>query len=92
MGYMSKVYYEVDLRERETGNSVETIYSGTDDEKAYGIAEDWNIEHGYGELQVDYESFDDLRFHNNPNTNLFADVYHVEDSSELHDLGKHQMK
>ena len=89
MGYMTKVYYEVDLRERGTGNSVETIYSGTDESKAYDIAEDWNIEHGYGELQVDYESFCELVFcEENQNEKLYADVIHIEDETELHGVGK----
>lgn len=41
MGMFTEIYYEVDLRERKTGNSVETIYSGTDSAKAYESADKW---------------------------------------------------
>lgn len=90
MGMFDEIIYEVDLREKTTGNSVETIYSGTDDSIAYGIADDWNAEHGNGRLQEDYESYDELRFKkNNPNEHLYADVIHVEEPSEVHGIGKY---
>lgn len=94
MGMFTEIVYEVDLRDRETGNSVETIYSGTDSGKAYGIADEWNIKHGLGEIQEDYESYDELLFAISPNVNpqqkLFADVYHVETSRQKsHGVGKY---
>ena len=91
---MTDIYYEVDIRDRETGNSVETIYSGTDDAEAYEIADDWNNEHGLGRLQNDYESYDELVFlirpEINPTQKYFADVYHVEDKAQLHGVGKYE--
>lgn len=36
--------YEVDLRNRKTGESVECIYSGPDYDKAYEITDNWNKE------------------------------------------------
>lgn len=74
------VIYEVDLRDRETGNSVETIHSGVDSDEAYKIADCWNTEHGFA--RNDYESYDDLLFSAsqeiNPQQKLFADVYYTE--------------
>ena len=78
------VMYEVDLRSRKTGNSVECIYSGDDYEKAYEIAEDWNktnladydYEIGFGDY-IDYKS-----------DGLSADIYVVDDIADLHGVGK----
>ena len=90
---MTEIIYEVDLRDRETVNSVETIYSGTDDSEAYGITDDWNAEHGLGRIQEDYESYDELVFaispEINPKQKLFADVYHIEDKANAHGVGKY---
>lgn len=75
----TEMIYEVDLRDRENGNSVETIYSGADSDEAYRIADHWNTEHGFA--RNDYESYDDLLFSAslkiNPQQKLFADVYSV---------------
>lgn len=76
--------YEVDLRERKTGNSVECIYSGDDHNKACEIADNWNKKNivdfqeelGYDDY-VDYET-----------DGLSACVYVVEDEAELHGVGK----
>ena len=94
MGMFTEIIYEVDIRDRETGNSVETIYSGTDSAKAYGIADEWNKEHGLGEIQEDYESYDELVFSitpDHPEQKYFADVYHVEISRQNpHGVGKYE--
>ena len=76
MGMFTEIIYEVDLRERKTGNSVETIYSGTYSAEAYEIADKWNKEHGLGEIQEDYESYEELCDY--VSDGLFADVYQVE--------------
>ena len=76
--------YEVDLRSRITGDSVECIYSGDDHEVAYEIAENWNREN-----IVDYDKnigFED--YHDCKTDGLFACVYHIEDKYELHGVGK----
>lgn len=87
MGMFTKIIYEVDLRERKTGNSVETIYSGTDSAEVYEIADRWNKEHGLGEIQEDYESYEELCDY--VSDGLFADVYHVETESLVHGVGKY---
>ena len=81
------MFYEVDLRERKTGNSVETIYSGTDLTEAYEIADKWNMEHGLGEIQEDYESYEELCDYKS--YGLFADVYHVENEKDIHGIGEY---
>lgn len=87
MSMLKETIYEVDLRERKTGNSVETIYSGTDSAEAYEIADRWNKEHGLGEIQEDYESYEELCDY--VSDGLFADVYHVESKSLVHGVGKY---
>ena len=87
MGMFTEIHYEVDLRDRKTGNSVETIYSGTDSAKAYEIADKWNREHGLGELQEQHEPYEELC---DGSDGLFADVYHVEDKENLHGVGKYE--
>ena len=81
MGMVTEIIYEVDLRDRKTGNSVECIYSGTDSAKAYEIADKFNKENGLGEIQEDYESYEELC---DGSDGLFADVYHVEDKENIH--------
>lgn len=81
---MNYEMYEVDLRSRKTGDSVECIYSGDDHTKAYEIADNWNKEN-----LADYDKdtyFDDYR--DCVSDGLFACVYHIEDESELHGVGK----
>lgn len=81
MGMVTEIIYEVDLRDRKTGNSVECIYFGTDSAKAYEIADKFNKENGLGEIQEDYESYEELC---DGSDGLFADVYHVEDKENVH--------
>lgn len=82
--------YEVDLRNRRTGDSVETIYSGADYDLAYKIAVQWNASHGFGMIDNDYESFDDLLASPvNPDQQLFADLMVAHNSWEVHGVGKY---
>lgn len=82
-----EIIYEVDLRERKTGNSVECIYSGTDGSEAYEIADKWNREHCLGCIQGNYETFDELC---DGSDGLFADVYHVEEKENVHGVSKYE--
>lgn len=80
--------YEVDLRNRLTGNSVECIYSGDDYSKAYKIADQWNKRY-----LADYDSeigFDDYLDYKTDG--LFACLYVVESEEELHGIGKFEYK
>ena len=76
--------YEVDLRDRKTGNSVECIYSGDDHNKACEIADNWNREN-LADYNEDF-GFDDYVDHKTDG--LSACVYVVEDEVDLHGLGK----
>lgn len=66
--------YEVDLRRRKDGNSVETIYSGGKHDKAWDMTAKWNKDNipDYDEKKY-YESYVD------GSEGLFADVYEVEE-------------
>lgn len=79
----TKTIYEVDLRSRFTGNSVECIYSGDNYDKAYEMADSWNREH-----LADYDNdagFDDyIDFETD---GLAACLYVVEDENEMHGVG-----
>lgn len=79
-----KTMYEVDLRNRLTGNSVECIYSGDNYDKAYNIADNWNKNH-----LADYDeniSFDD--YINQKTEGLSACLYEIVDEENLHGVGK----
>lgn len=78
------MWYEVDLVDRRTGQSVECIYSGEDYEKAYEVADNWNRKNlaDYDEEigfcdYVDWET-----------EGLSADLYVVEEEIWLHGVGK----
>ena len=75
--------YEVDLRDRKTGRSVETIYSGDNHDKAYKIAREYNDKNvlNYNEEKFIFDYFDGT-------DGFIAYVYHVEDASELRGVGK----
>ena len=68
--------WEVDLRSRETGNSIETIYSGDHDE-ACAVLEKW-----YDDHQMDVSSLDDYF---DGSDGVFADLYLTD---EPHGVGK----
>lgn len=80
----TETMYEVDLRSRFTGNSVECIYSGDNYDKAYEIADSWNRRH-----LADYDKdagFDDyIDFETD---GLSACLYVVEDENDVHGVGK----
>lgn len=76
--------YEVDLRDRKTGNSVECIYSGDNYDKAYEIADNWNREN-LADYNEDF-SFDDYVDHKTDG--LSACMYVVEDMVNVHGVGK----
>ena len=65
-------YYEVDLRNRATGESTKTIYSGTNHTQAYIIAAAYNVA---------------TKYNNDGNTGLFADVIHIDNPQEIHGTG-----
>lgn len=74
--------YEVDLRSRKTGNSIECIYSGDDYEKAYEIADNWNKENVADYDDRNWEDYID------DTDGMFAEVYHIDDEACLHGVGK----
>jgi hypothetical protein len=82
-GFVMEIY-EVDLRDRKTGNSVECIYSGDDHNEACRIADNWNKEH-----LADYNNdfgFDD--YVDGETEGISADVYVIDNEADLHRVGK----
>ena len=65
--------YEVDLRERESGNSVCTILSTPDLDAAYDFMDAWNRKH-LPDYNYDYAGDDYI----DGSDGLVADVYHVD--------------
>ena len=80
------MWYEVDLRSRIDGESVECIYSGDDYEKAYSVAEAWNKKNlpDY----KDYGVYKDFKDYINYTDGLFAYVYHIDNIADIHGVGK----
>ena len=79
----TKTMYEVDLRSRLTGKSVECIYSSDNYDKAYNIANTWNKEH-----LVDYD--EDAGFNDYidyKSEGLSACLYVVTGKENLHGVG-----
>lgn len=76
--------YEVDLRHRKSGRSEKCIYSGSNYDEAYKIADSWNREH-----LADYDtnmSFDNyIDFETD---GLSACLYVIETEDDLHGVGK----
>lgn len=76
--------YEVDLRNRKTGDSVECIYSGDDHNKACEIADNWNREN-----LADYnKDFGFSDYVDGETEGLSADVYVIDNEADLHGVGK----
>lgn len=75
--------YEVDLRDRKSGNSVECIYSGSNYDEAYKIAGEYNKENvlDYNENYTVHDYIDGA-------DGLLAEVYHIENETDLHGVGK----
>ena len=72
-----KEVWEVDLRSRETGNSVETIFSSENHDEACAVLNKWYEEHGlHMECLEDYIDESD---------GVFADIYLTD---EPHGVGK----
>lgn len=72
------MWYEVDLRSRETGKSVETIYSGQSNDEANDVLNNWYKEHPELNIETDLEDYVD------GDNGVFADIYEVE---EPHGIG-----
>lgn len=77
------MWYEVDLRRRIDGESVECIYSGDDYEKAYEVADNWNKEN-----LADYNPYKGFDDYVDDVDGLFACVYHIDEWSDVHGVGK----
>lgn len=76
------MWYEVDLRSRISGESIECIYSGDDYEKAYEVMDKWNRENLADYDDRDFEDYID-------NTDgLFAYVYHIGYGYGIKGVGK----
>lgn len=78
------VVYEVDLRDRRTGKSIECIYSGDDPDKAYDIAKSYN-EKNIDDYDVDIDIEDYIDFETD---GLIANVYECYGDDETHGIGK----
>lgn len=74
-------YWEIDLRSRKDGNSVETIFSGESHDEACACLKKWYDEHPEVDIEVDRESFVD------GTDGVFADIYCT---TEPHGVGKWQ--
>lgn len=84
MGRLENVRYEVDLRNRKTGKSVECILSTEDYDEAYRCSEDYNKYN-----LKDYDKGRAIEEYIDGKTDGFvADVYHVEAEECLHGVGK----
>lgn len=77
------MWYEVDLRSRIDGESVECIYSGDDYEKAYSVADNWNKKN-----VPDYDIYKNWDGYIDDVDGLFAYVYHIDNMSDIHGVGK----
>lgn len=69
--------WEVDIRSRKTGDSIETIYSG-DHDKACDVMQKWYNDHNMS-YEVNLEDYVD------GSDGVFADIYAT---SEPHGVGK----
>ena len=77
---MAKKIWEVDLRSRSTGNSVETIYSGESHDEACAVLNKWYKDHP--ELSFPGWSLEDFV---DGSDGVFADIYLTD---EPHGVGK----
>lgn len=72
-------YWEIDLRSRKDGHSIETIFSGESHDKACGCLQKWYDEHPELDADEDRESYVDGK------DGVFADIYLT---TEPHGVGK----
>ena len=80
------MWYEVDLRQRRTGNSIQCIYSGPDHDVAYKIMEEYNKVHVTGYVPVDPAAISYIG--KDEPDELVADVYHLDDNEERKGVGE----
>lgn len=76
-------YYEVDLRNRINGDSVECIYSGGNYDEAWNTVEKWNIEH-----VPDYKPHTPAQDYIDGNHGLVADCYQLDEGEKRFGVGK----
>ena len=72
-------YWEIDLRSRKDGNSIETIFSGQWHDEAMDCLNRWYAEHPEVDIEINRESLVD------GTDGVFADIYNT---SEPHGVGK----
>lgn len=77
-----KEIWEVDLRSRKTGDSVETIYSGEDHEEACEVLNKWYEDHP----ELTFPGFG-LEHFVDGSDGVFADIY-LTNENESHGVGK----
>ena len=78
---MKTNYWEVDLRSRKDGNTIETIFSGEYHDEACVCLNSWYNEHPEVDIDVDRESLVD------GSDGVFADIYCT---TSPHGIGKWQ--
>lgn len=74
-----RTYWEIDLRSRKNGNSVETIFSGEDYEEACACMNRWYEEHPDLDIEAPREAYIDGE------DGVFADIYQT---TSPHGVGK----
>lgn len=80
-----ELIYEVDIRSRETGNSIETIYSGTHEE-AWDVFYEWYKKHPSIKKELD-EIGGAVDYLIDGTKGVFVDVY-VCYPEQVHGVGK----
>ena len=71
--------YCVDIRETDTGNTIETILETTNHDIAYAKAREWNKNNGITDDDIEAYYNEDWFIHNGGTyMKKFADVYHDE--------------
>lgn len=75
---MNEIWFEIDLRSRKTGNTVETICSTMDHDEACRALDEWYWDNGI-EFPDDVEQFVD------GSDGVFADIYITK---KPHGVGK----
>ena len=79
----AKEIWEVDLRSRKTGDSVETIYSGESHDEACDTMNRWYGDHP----ELTFSGWSLLEDFVDGSDGVFADIYLV-DEDESHGVGK----
>lgn len=76
------MWYEVDLRRRYDGESIECIYSSNDYYEAYKTAEKWNEKN-----VANYDVNNGWDYYIDGNDGLIAYVYYIDNKADLHGVG-----